>query len=125
MHEKVIVSSLAKTWVFDLDGTLVKHNGYKIDGKDTLLDGVAMFFADLKLEDLVIIVTARSSEFKEETLSFLKKNNIRFNHIIFDAPHGERILINDTKASGLLTAYSFNQERDRFIPLPFEVDDNL
>ncbi len=27
-----VVSSLAKTWIFDLDGTLLKHNGYKIDG---------------------------------------------------------------------------------------------
>ena len=26
--------------IFDLDGTLVKHNGYKLDGMDTLLEGV-------------------------------------------------------------------------------------
>lgn len=125
MNEKVIVSPLPKTWIFDLDGTLVKHNGYKIDGEDTLLEGVAEFFANLRTEDMVIIISARSSIFKVETLSFLKKHHIRFNHIIFDAPHGERIIINDKKPSGLLTAYCINQERDHFSPICFEVDDKL
>ena len=40
MVEKMILSTLPKTWIFDLDGTLVKHNGYLLDGADTLLDGV-------------------------------------------------------------------------------------
>lgn len=125
MHNQLTLSSLAKTWIFDLDGTIVKHNGYKIDGEDTLLEGVADFFTSLSPKDMVIIVTARSSKFQEETLLFLKKNNIRYNHIIFDAPHGERILINDKKPSGLHTAFSINQERDQFTPIPFEVDGNL
>ena len=125
MHDKFILSPLAKTWIFDLDGTLVKHNGYKIDGEDTLLEGVADFFTNVSPKDMVIIVTARSSKFQQETLSFLKNNHIRYDHIIFDAPHGERILINDKKPSGLHTAYCVNQERDRFTPISFEVDDNL
>ena len=29
------LSSLAKTWILDVDGTIVKHNGHKIDGFDT------------------------------------------------------------------------------------------
>lgn len=37
-------SPLAKTWILDIDGTIVKHNGYKIDGYDTLLEGVKEFF---------------------------------------------------------------------------------
>ena len=28
MSEKIIVSSLPKTWILDLDGTIVKHNGW-------------------------------------------------------------------------------------------------
>ena len=46
MKEKIILSTLAKTWIFDLDGTLVKHNGYKSDGQDTLLKGVSEYFKD-------------------------------------------------------------------------------
>lgn len=33
------MSSLDHTWILDLDGTILKHNGYKIDGKDSFLDG--------------------------------------------------------------------------------------
>ena len=40
-------SPLEKTWILDVDGTLVKHNGYKIDGYDTLLEGVKEFFEKL------------------------------------------------------------------------------
>ena len=37
------LSSLPHTWILDLDGTLVEHNGYKIYGKDRLLPGVRDF----------------------------------------------------------------------------------
>ena len=33
------LSKLPHTWILDLDGTIVKHNGYKLDGKDSLLEG--------------------------------------------------------------------------------------
>ena len=28
MADELVLSTLPKTWVFDLDGTLLKHNGY-------------------------------------------------------------------------------------------------
>ena len=37
---------------------------------------------------------------------FLKENNVRYDHIIFNAGEGERIMINDMKPDGLVTAYS-------------------
>ena len=40
MEKKLILSTLPKTWIFDLDGTIVRHNGYKLDGKDSLLAGM-------------------------------------------------------------------------------------
>ena len=39
MGDTLVLSTLPKTWVFDLDGTLLKHNGYKIDGIDTVFIG--------------------------------------------------------------------------------------
>ena len=36
---ELVMSTLPKTWILDLDGTLVKHNGYKMDGEDSLLKG--------------------------------------------------------------------------------------
>lgn len=100
-----------KTWFLDLDGTLVRHNGYK-SGNDILLQGTISFIEGISKEDVIIITTARSSEYKEHTISFLKDNNIRYNHIIFDLPSGERILINDMKPDGTKTAYCINLERN-------------
>jgi len=100
-----------KTWFIDLDGTLVIHNGYQ-NGGDLLLDGVEDFFKSLPKEDFVIITTARKKEFKKKTIKFLKKNNIRYNQIIFGLPTGERILINDKKPDGTKTAYSINVNRN-------------
>jgi len=125
MNNVLKLSALRKTWIFDLDGTLVKHNGYQIDGYDTLLEGVSQFFSELHEEDLVVILTARSSSYKEETIQFLNEQGIRFDHIIFDVPHGERILVNDRKPSGLATAYSVNQDRNQFNAFKYEVDESL
>ena len=64
-------SSLPKTWVLDVDGTLVKHNGYKIDGYDTLLDGVSEFFDKLNPDDKVVLLTARKEEYLPALKEFL------------------------------------------------------
>lgn len=104
-------SDLKKTWIFDLDGTLVVHNGYKNSG-DVLLQGVEEFFQGIPEDDYILILTARSSEYKVETEKFLKESKIRYNKIIFDLPVGERIMFNDKKPSGLLTCHCFNLERN-------------
>ena len=104
------LSSLAKTWIFDIDGTIVKHNGYKIDGYDTLLDGVSEFFEKLPKEDKVIFLTSRTHHELKNLKSFLDKINLRYDKILTDMPMGERILINDNKPSGLKCAYAINQQ---------------
>lgn len=119
------LSPLAKTWIFDVDGTIVKHNGHKIDGHDTLLEGVKVFFGNLALEDKVILLTARKEHELEELKSFLKNNNIRYDYILSDMPVGERILVNDKKPSGLSTAYAVNKERDEALDIKYVVDKNL
>jgi len=43
----------------------------------------------------------------------LKQNNIKYNKIIFDLPMGERILINDKKNDGAITAYCVNLDRNK------------
>jgi len=117
------LSTINKTWIFDLDGTLVEHNGYLKYGKDVLLDGVREFFDNLNKDDMVVILSARSSQYKDITLEFLAENNIRFDYIIFDAPKGERILINDCKPDGLKCAYSINLVRDNFAGVEYICSD--
>ena len=114
MEQELTLSTLSKTWIFDLDGTLVKHNGYKIDGKDTLLEGVKEYIDKIPQEDKVIILTSRLEDYREETLDFLSSHEIRFDDVLFGMPMGERILVNDQKPSGLKMAVAFNLERNRF-----------
>ena len=125
MKNKIEVSSLNKTWIFDIDGTLVKHNGYKIDGFDTLLDGAKEFIDNIPVDDMIIIVSARKNEYKESTINFLKEHGIRYDYIIFEAPVGERILINDKKPSGLNMSVAINTDRDEFMKDTIVVNDNL
>ncbi len=126
MTDEVIrLSPLNKTWIFDIDGTIVKHNGYKIDGCDTLLEGAAEFLAKIPKEDMIVFITSRTEEYRELTLKFLSENNIRYDHIIFGAPYGERILINDRKPSGLDMSLAINTQRDIFCTRKIEIDNGL
>ena len=118
------LSSLPKTWIIDLDGTILKHNGYK-EGKDKLLKGVKEFFDVIPNEDTIIILTSRETKYTDQTINFLKQNKIRYDHIIFNIPYGERILINDKKETGLITAYAINKERNSPFDINFEIDEDL
>ena len=108
------LSTLPKTWIFDLDGTLVKHNGYKLDGRDTLLDGIKEYIERLPADDFILILTSRTDEYKDMTLAFLEENGIRYDRIIFNMPMGERIVVNDRKPSGLDMALAINLDRNDF-----------
>lgn len=119
------LSTLAKTWVLDVDGTLVKHNGYLIDGHDTLLDGVKEFFDKISPEDKVVLMTARKAEYLEDLKHFLNQHNIRYDYLLTDMPMGERILVNDKKPSGLKTAYAVNLDRDSKFEVEYEIKDEL
>lgn len=123
--EKITVSSLGKTWILDLDGTIVKHNGYKIDGIDTLLENAKKFLNSIPKEDMIIFITSRTKKYKKITEDFLKKEKIRYHYIIYEAPYGERILINDKKPSGLCTAIAVNSERNKFIGNIFKINESL
>jgi FMN phosphatase YigB (HAD superfamily) len=123
MEETVIkVSPLPKTWILDLDGTIVRHNGYKIDGRDSLLPGAEEFLAQIGPEDTVIFVTSRDSRYAPLTEDFLRENNISYHHIIYGVPYGERILVNDRKPSGLPMAIAINPKRDEVTKAVIEVE---
>ncbi len=112
--DKMILSTLGKTWILDLDGTLVKHNGYKTDEGDCLLPGVREYLETIPPEDKIVILTSRKAQYREKTLGFLRDNKIRYDEALFDMPMGERILVNDRKPSGLDMAVALNLDRDDF-----------
>lgn len=122
---ELVMSTLPKTWILDLDGTLVKHNGYKMDGEDSLLKGAREFLSQIMPEDMVIIVTSREKRYQEMTEKFLQKQGIRYDHIIYEAPYGERILLNDDKPSGLQMAYAICAERNEVERIQIQRDESL
>ena len=125
MTETLRLSPLDHTWILDLDGTIVKHNGYKIDGYDTFLDGAEAFLKSIPETDMVVLITSRANAYKVITEGFLAEHGIRYNHIIYDAPYGERILVNDRKPSGLETAVAVNVERNTTICIETMIDEGL
>ena len=113
MRKIKLTKNLSHTWFIDIDGTILKHNGYLIDKKDTILKGVKKFFKKIPKKDKIILITSRKKNILKKTLLFLKKNNIRFDQVIFDLPYGERILIHDLKPkNNLKTAISINVKRN-------------
>ena len=119
------ISPMPKTWILDLDGTLLVHDGPYIMGKDEFLPGAREFLDSIPKRDMIIFLTARSDYEKPHTMRFLKENNVRYDHIIFNAGEGERIMINDMKPDGLVTAYAVNTVRDRFCKTEFITDSSM
>ena len=125
MKQELVLSTLGKTWIFDFDGTLVEHNGYKT-GDDHWLPGAKEFLKEIPETDYVLILTAREKEAREKTEGFLKEHGIRYNEIKFDMPMGERILLNDSKPSGLRMSHSVECNRNEGLEnLKVFIDENL
>ena len=124
-EKTLVLSTLPKTWILDLDGTIVKHNGFKLDGHDTFLPGAKEFLRALPSYDMVVFLTSREPCFALQTEKFLEENGVRYNHIIYGAPYGERILVNDDKPSGLKMAYAMSVKRDEPVFSCVDVDEAL
>ena len=125
MNGNLKLSTLGHTWILDIDGTIVKHNGYKIEGRDTLLPGAREFLQNIPEKDMIIFLTSRAEACRQMTESFLKENGIRYEHIIFNAPPGERILINDDEPSGLPMCIGIRTRRDKWAGITASEDPSL
>ena len=119
------LSALPKTWIIDLDGVVLRHNGH-LHGAEEPLPGVVGFWEGIGADDLVIVVTARKEREREQTMALLAGLGLRVDHAVFGAPVGERILINDDKPSGLPMAHAVNIPRDRGLAdTRFVIDNRL
>ena len=122
------ISKLPHTWFIDLDGTFFKHNGYIKNKNDEITNGnVQKFLDQLSLDDLIIFTTSRDSSLSKLCEASLKNKIIIKQKylIIYDLPPGERILINDSKPSGLKTAYAIPTSRDHFPEIKINIDSKL
>ncbi|MGP6221040.1 hypothetical protein [Caldiplasma sukawensis] len=104
-----------KTWFIDIDGVIFPHNAYlNIKGNEyeIPLPGVVDFFKSLNSEDIVILCTARKEIYRQITEYSLNKAGITYNQLLMNLNTGTRILINDKKRDGKITAYAINLDRD-------------
>ena len=74
---------------------------------------------------MVVFLTSRKEDVMNDTVDFLRANHIRYNYIIWGAPYGERIIVNDKKPSGLETAIAINTPRNIAPKVHFEIDETL
>ena len=79
--KEVNLSPMPKTWILDLDGTIVVHDGPYILGHDKFLPGAKEFLDGISEDDMIIFLTARGEWEKEHTLRFLKENHPPTNSI--------------------------------------------
>lgn len=125
MRKELTLSPLAHTWILDLDGTLVKHNGYLIDGQDSLLGGAKEFLDKIPKSDFIVVLTSRKEEYRAQTEAFLRESRVRYDAIVFGAPYGERIVVNDSKPSGLTMALAVEKRRDSDEFPQIRIDESL
>ena len=112
-ERSIKLSNLPKTWIFDIDGTLVLHNGHISNENEDFLVGVESFLAEnIEKDDVILLTTSRTKE--ESSLIFEKVKHICNCdvRVISSLPFGERLLFNDDKPSGLKTAHAINLQRD-------------
>jgi hypothetical protein len=119
------LSGLPKIWIVDLDGVVFRHNAY-LDGDDEVLDGAARFWEQIASDDVVVVMTGRAESERPRTLGLLADLGLRVDHAMFGMPKGERVVINDNKPSGLLTAHAVNLPRDKGLgELRINIDETL
>jgi len=105
-----------KTYIFDLDGTILQYNLIFTEDRDELLPGVQELWDSFDPQDMIILTTARPEYLREHTEQELTKNGIPYHRLIMQIERGPRYLINDMdpKAPGK-RAIAINVKRDKGI----------
>ncbi len=108
-----------KTIFCDIDGTLFKHKGSITDVMmcvEELLPGVVEKFAEWDRKGYnIILVTGRRESARERTENQLKDAGIFYDRLIMGIGGGVRILINDEKPGGEITAEAICLKRNEGI----------
>ena len=106
-----------KTLFLDIDGTLVKHENPHVTSlpshKMTVLDGTIDKLLEWNKKGYIIILTTGRRESNREILEKqLRDAGIFYDQLVMGVGRGTRIIVNDIKPDGMMTAESFNLIRD-------------
>lgn len=106
------------TFFVDIDGTLITNTSeyvfpYTGDGSPLQKNIDCLNNIYEKGRCRIILTTSRNDRLKDITISELYKYGIKYDDIIMNLPHGQRILVNDfSNTNTFPTAVSINLERD-------------
>jgi hypothetical protein len=106
-----------KTLFVDIDGVLVENSSEFFSpewGESAAMAKNIECINDLyNKKTYIVLTTSRSDEYGERTLLQLQDLDIKYHQIIFNLPHGKRILINDYSTSNSYpSALAINIKRD-------------
>ena len=101
----------------DIDGTICKHenpnNTSNPNYKLKILPGTIKKFLEWNKKGyLIILTTGRKKSLKKATIKQLQNAGIFYDELIMGIGGGIRILINDKKKNGEITAVSYSIKRD-------------
>lgn len=107
----------SKTIFCDIDGTLIKHYSpietSKPNFKAEILPGVLEKLKDWTLKNYkLILTTGRKESQREVTEIQLRELGITYDMLIMGIGRGSRVIINDRKPDGTITAESYCVIRD-------------
>jgi FMN phosphatase YigB (HAD superfamily) len=106
-----------KTIFCDIDGTLIEHSvpweSSTPEYEMKLLPGTLEKLAEWDQKGYnIILTTGRRESLRKTTEEHLAKLGIFYDHLLMGIGGGERILINDMKPNGTLTATAINLTRN-------------
>lgn len=108
---------IPKTLFLDIDGTLVVHNNPHVTSQPShkmcVLDGTIEKLLDWNKKGYIIILTTgRRENSREVTIKQLQEAGIFYDQLIMGVGRGQRVIINDIKPDGMLSAHCINVERN-------------
>ena len=110
---------MRKTIFLDIDGTLFHHKNnlyHMIKEEPILLDGTIEKILEWRSKDYyIVLTTARVEGSRRATEEQLYSAGIFYDQLIMGLPSGPRVLINDMKPDGTLTAQAINLNRNEGI----------
>tara|TARA_R100000008_G_C3576359_1_gene165547 strand:- start:101 stop:478 length:378 start_codon:yes stop_codon:yes gene_type:complete len=105
-----------KTIFIDIDGTILKHgqNLHKMcTAKPEILDGAIEKFLEWRRKEYyIVITTARVEGLRQVTQKQLTDVGLFYDQMIMGLPNGPRVLINDKKPEGIVSAAAYCIDRD-------------
>ena len=104
------------TIFLDIDGTIIKHGGdlYSMITKDAeIIEGTIQKLIEWKQQGYnIILTTARPEGTRKQTEQQLSELGIFYHRLIINLSSGPRVVINDTKPDGTVTAIAHPIKRN-------------